>query len=817
MQPLIHRSPVALALGLVLFTAAPARAAQASEDPAEVADLRHAVVEDADGVLHALSSAHGYWARFDRRGLTVGASGTADAVGFGFRLATSGFGREGALEPVDGATDTRHEGRRVERRFGPNLTEWYVNHDRGLEHGFTVDARPRGAGELVVELELELAPGLRAALSADLRTVVLFDAHESAVARYAGLVAFDADTVDLDARFELDGDLLRIRVDDEGARYPLTIDPIVESAYIKASNTDAFDEFGFSVAIWGDTAVVGAPGEDASSTLGENDDSVARAGAAYVFVRSGSTWVQQDYLKSKNTDPFDEFGFAVAIHEDIIAVGMPTDDSSRTLVGGGSADNGAPDSGAVWIFERVGSTWSPEAFVKASNTESGDGFGFDVALCKDVLVVGAPFEDGGSTGIGGDDSNNGAEDAGAVYVYRRGPSGWEFEAYVKASNAEAGDVFGVRVAASNDTFAVSASREDGGANGVNGNQLDESAQDSGAVYVFVDTGSWSQQAYVKATNSDAGDEFGVGLDLDGDVLVVGAPDESSSASGVNGSQLDNSLLRSGAAYVFVRSGAFWSPQAYLKADASDALDQFGTSVAVSDGLVVVGAPRESGNSTGVGGDPTSDGSSESGAAYLFAPTGFTWESRAYLKASNTGSDDNFGVAVAVHSDRALVGAFAERSNATGVAGDGSDNSLDRAGAAYAFDLGFWNLVPGCFANPTLFLPPQRNARIGEVFQLDLQASTVGSGVAAIYYGASGVNPFGCGTQIGFGQEVLLAFAPLPSTVGLAVVLGGSATQPVPIPDDSNLVGIRLSFQAVVVDTTTFAFEYSQGLEAEILP
>src|SRR5262249_11994574 len=153
-----------------------------------------------------------------------------------------------------------------------------------------------------------------------------------AVLQYAGLKVWDADGKPLPAQLEADGDGLRLQFDDRGSRYPITIDPIAQQAYLKASNTGQFDEFGWSVAISGDTVVVGAPLE-ASSTTGVNttaNESAFASGAAYVFVRNSGVWTQQAYLKASNTGMDDEFGLSVAISGDTVVVGAPLEASSTT-------------------------------------------------------------------------------------------------------------------------------------------------------------------------------------------------------------------------------------------------------------------------------------------------------------------------------------------------------------------------------------------------------------------------------------------------------------------------------------------------------
>ena len=136
------------------------------------------------------------------------------------------------------------------------------------------------------------------------------------------------------------------------------------------------------------------------------------------------------------------------------------------------------------------------------------------------------------------------------------------QAYLKSSNTNAADDFGWSVAISGDTLVVGAFREDSAATGVNGNQNDNSASDAGAAYVFVRSGtSWSQQAYLKASNTNAGDNFGNPVAIYGGTIVVSAPLEDSATTGINGNQSDNSANGAGAVYVFVRSGTTWSEQA----------------------------------------------------------------------------------------------------------------------------------------------------------------------------------------------------------------------------------------------------------------
>ncbi|MBK8256486.1 MAG: FG-GAP repeat protein [Polyangiaceae bacterium] len=456
-------------------------------------------------------------------------------------------------------------------------------------------------------------------------------------------------------------------------------DPMV---YIKASNTDEGDEFGSSVALSADgtTLAIGAYYE-ASHATGINgnqaDNSANNAGAVYVFTRSGGVWSQQAYIKASNTNADDGFGWSVALSADgnTLAVGARWEGSSATGVNGNQADNSAEYAGAVYVFTRSGGVWSQQAYIKASNTEAGDQFGYSVALSADgtTLAVGAAYEASNATGINGNQADNSAEWAGAVYVFMQIGGVWSQQAYIKASNTDAGDGFGWSVALSayGTTLAVGARWESSSAAGANGNQADNSAQFAGAVYVFTRSGGvWSQQAYLKASNPDSGDEFGVSVALSGDggTLAVGAWWEASSATGINGNQADNSANSAGAVYVFTRSEGVWSQQAYIKA--SNPSHVFGVSVALS----------ADGSTLGVG------VSNAIGAVYAFTRSGEEWSQQAYIEPSNVDGIDQFGHSVALSADGTTlaVGAHFEASNATGINGNQADNSAPKAGAVYVY-------------------------------------------------------------------------------------------------------------------------------------
>ena len=471
--------------------------------------------------------------------------------------------------------------------------------------------------------------------------------------------------------------------------------------YFKASNTETDDGFGASIALSADgrTLAVSASREGSNAT-GINGDqtnnSATNSGAVYVFTCTGTTWSQQAYIKASNTAANDSFGNHIALSDDgnTLAVGASNEDSSATGINGDQTDNGATNSGAVYIFTRSGSTWSQQAYIKASNTGAYDYFA-RVALSGDgnTLAVGAYNEDSSATGINGDETDNGADGAGAVYVFTRSGTVWAQQAYIKASNTESFDNFGFRVAISSDgnTLAVRAADEASNAIGINGDETDNSAAGAGAVYVFTRSGTtWSQQAYIKASNTEAGDAFGSGVSIsaDGNTLAVSATGEDSSAIGINGDETNNSAASAGALYLFTRSGTTWLQQAYIKASNTEAGDQFGGSVALSaDGnTLAVGAFGEDSGAIGINGNEADNSVTNfTGAVYTFFRSGTTWTQRDYIKATNTGADDVFGnVCLSDDGGTLAVGASGEDSAATGVDGNQYYDSAASSGAVYLY-------------------------------------------------------------------------------------------------------------------------------------
>ncbi len=611
----------------------------------------------APSVYHPVAAAHGFDAANPRQGWRItfapdGSMGLQPDQNatwrWGLRLAAVGYS---APLPLTHPTHLSASGPEAHYTWSDDLTEWWVNRPDGLEQGFTLARRPAGYdGHSPLRLWLAPQGDLQPVLDAD--AVRFIDSAGHTVLRYHTLRAWDATGRVVAGRIELHDGQVTLALDDSAASYPLTIDPTVQTAYLKAANAGAGDEFAFAVATSGDTIVVGARFEDSASTANPNpnDNSAPDTGAAYVFVRNGSGWTQQAYLKANMGEAGDDFGFAVAIDGDTIVVGASGEESGT----GDPNDNSRTDSGAAYVFVRNGTTWSQQAYLKPSNPDISDLAGRSVAISGNTIVVGAYNEDSN----GSSPNDNSAANAGAAYVFVRNGTSWSQQAYLKASNVTAGDEFGRSVAITGNTIVVGAPYEDSSSAA---NPDNNSFTDAGAAYVFTRSGTnWTQRAYLKASNVAPGAQFGYAVAIAGNSLAVGATGESDT----------------GAAYIFVGSDANWSQQAYLRADNAGNLDYFGAFVALSGDILAVGAPGEDSASANT---PNDNSRTDSGAAYVFTRSGINWTQRAYLKADNPGADDLFGTSVAIAGDTLVVGAPYEDSSST----TPNENAAN-AGAAYVF-------------------------------------------------------------------------------------------------------------------------------------
>ena len=472
-------------------------------------------------------------------------------------------------------------------------------------------------------------------------------------------------------------------------------------AYLKASNTGLNDWFGdvLDVSSDGNTLAVGAPREDSSLT-GVNstatDTTINDSGAVYVFTKSNNVWQQEAYIKASNTGADDHFGSSISLSGD-----------GKTLVVGAENEDGNSDtksnSGAVYVFYKATSSWAQQAYLKPTYSDNDDQFGafgaLDISDNGNIVAVGAVYEDSGETGFTGTGSDDTSANAGAAYIFTRSSSVWQQTQYIKADNTGAGDNFG-KLSLSGDglTLVVSAFNEDSSSTGINSTE-NNSATDAGAMYVFVYDGTnWTQEAYIKASNAEADDEFGgdesLVISQDGLTIAVAAGGEDSNALGlsdVNTEGADNSSQSSSAVYVFRKESGTWSQEAYIKSDHDNdnlfggkrglALNKTGTSLAI-------GTIWNSSSNLGVSSDSNNSGSlTQAGAVYFYTKSGSSWAKTSFLKAPNTGSSDQFSVSIAMDETGAtmVVGAAKESSNATGVTGTGqTNNGTSGAGAVYVY-------------------------------------------------------------------------------------------------------------------------------------
>ncbi len=348
---------------------------------------------------------------------------------------------------------------------------------------------------------------------------------------------------------------------DSGSAYIFVPDGVIwrEQAKLTAGDAAAGDYFGARVSIseTGDTVVIGAPADDAAGS---------DSGAAYVFVRSGETWSQQQKLTASDAAAGDAFGFAVAIDGDSVVVGAARD------------DDGGAQSGAAYVFVRSDSTWSQQQKLTADDAAAGDDFGHSVSISLDTVVVGAPYDD-----------DDGAQ-SGAAYVFVRDGTTWSQQQKVTADDAAAGDTFGSAISIFGERIAAGAPYDD-----------DDGAE-SGAAYVFVRSGTtWSQLQKLVAGDAVAGAEFGNSLAIGEDFVLLGAPKDP-----------NDTIPEAGSVYGFDHERETDTYNQQLKITASDAAPgglglgaQFGTSVGLGERGGVVGAPLYD----GVG--------ANSGAAYTY--------------------------------------------------------------------------------------------------------------------------------------------------------------------------------------------------------
>jgi hypothetical protein len=363
---------------------------------------------------------------------------------------------------------------------------------------------------------------------------------------------------------------------------------------VTASDGGGSDLFGGSVSIDGNYAVVGAVGEDSGGS---------NSGAAYIYRRTDTNaWADETKIVASDAAAGDLFG-TVDIDGDYVIVGAKHESTGLDIFG------------AAYIFRRTGlNTWDSGTKIVASDREDGDLFGTSVSISGNYAIVGANGEDAGGSG------------AGAAYIFRRTDTNtWDSGTKIVASDAAAGDNFGVSVSIDGDYAIVGAKDE-------------SSAQ--GAAYIFRRTGTnaWADQTKITATDGEASDLFGISVSIDGDYVAIGA-----SLDDDNGSQ-------AGAAYVYRRTGTnAWADQTKITASDGAIGDTFGESISIKDDYVVVGAENE--------------GSFNEGAAYIFRRTDTnTWNEELKLETSDRDNSDKFGTSVSVDESYIVVGSPGDNSD-----------------------------------------------------------------------------------------------------------------------------------------------------------
>jgi len=260
--------------------------------------------------------------------------------------------------------------------------------------------------------------------------------------------------------------------------YKRTYPGWTQEAKLLASDGAGGDEFGWSVSISGDYAVVGA-----SWLFSGNVN-----GSAYVFKRTGTSWAQEAQLLASDGAEHDRFGYSVSISGDYAVVGAWRDD-----------DNGS-SSGSAYVFRRTGTSWAEEAKLIASDGAASDYFGYSVSISGDYAIVGA----------------RGDGNSGSAYVFKRTGTSWVEEAKLLASDGAGGDQFGRSISISGDYAIVGAHSDD-----------NDNGKDAGSAYIFKRDGtSWTEQAKLTASDGAANDWFGgwqqAGVSISGGYAVVGA-------------------------------------------------------------------------------------------------------------------------------------------------------------------------------------------------------------------------------------------------------------------------------------------------------
>jgi hypothetical protein len=353
---------------------------------------------------------------------------------------------------------------------------------------------------------------------------------------------------------------------------------------IVASDRAADDEFGTSVAISGDYAIVGAPRK--STTIGFTVYS--NAGAAYIFQNTSGTWSQVNKVLASDREGSDEFGHSVAISGDYAIVGAPYEDHSVT------GTNYQSNKGSAYIYKKGATIWTDEQKIVGTSASTNDNFGWSVGISGDYAIIGMPKD-----GLAGPSGT--LTEAGSAFIFSKNTSGnWTQMQKIIASDEGAGDEFGNSVAISGDYVIVGAMLEDHNATG--GANLN----DAGSAYIFErNGGTWTQMDKIVASDREVDDKFGVSVSISGDYAIVGAYNEDHDQIG------GNYIYNSGSAYIFKNTSGNWAEANKIMSSDRAYGDLFGYSVAISGDYAIAGAYLEDENATG------GNNLSGAGSIYIF--------------------------------------------------------------------------------------------------------------------------------------------------------------------------------------------------------
>ncbi len=548
-----------------------------------------------DGLVQFENAAQRFVATVDRNGLSVVPNEETWHLG----MRTLALGCEGAMVPVTDAVPEAAGNRSDVHREG--LEEWYLNGPLGVEQGFVMREAPACAGPKTITMAMDgdVVATLDDADGDGRGNAIRFvDDEGRAVALYTDLFVTDAKGKSIPAWLSVNAGELSIVVDDAGAVYPLAIDPVigVEQAKLLASDGAANDKLGTVVALSGDTAIVGAYNSNGAQ------------GSAYVFVRNGTTWIQQQKLTASDGAMGDWFGGSVALSGDTVLVGAYRDDFGTNT-----------DQGSAYVFTRTNGVWTEQQKLAATDGAGDDLFGESVALSGDTALMGSQHDD-----------DNGS-DSGSAYVFVRNGTTWTQQAKLTAADGAANDYFGRSVALSGDTALVGAAFDDVGAN-----------SNQGSAYVFSRTGTvWTQQQKLNAADGAAGDDFGDSVALMADTALVGATLDDVGAN-----------INQGSVYVFFLSGTVWTEQQKLTATGGATNDFWGGSLGLSGDTALVGMYTYD-----VGAN------ANQGAVCVFTRSGGIWTEQPKIIAADGAANDSFGLGVAISGDMALVGAYSDDNGA----------------------------------------------------------------------------------------------------------------------------------------------------------